>query len=419
MTGILAAFGAGALTAALSVELVAPTVQALGEGEAHGNESVSNFVGLLLGAIAGGVLFVVLDQLVNAHGGFLRKSASTIAYLTKAKVERTEQIVKDLGAIPLIRQLPPERVRLLAEDVKPGLFLDGETLFKEGGPADRLFLIRDGEVALFQRDEAVRTAGAGETVGEIALVGHTPRVVTAKAKGDVSVLVLTGQDLERWRRICPEFDRSLKEIARSRLEQIVQVGEQQLEQSKEWAELAIASMRQGGEVPTPEDLRRMKIEQGRPIAVWLGILLDGIPESFVIGSGFLALLSAKSAVSSEVSFLEIIPYTLIAGLFLSNFPEALSSSAGMRTQGWSAQKILLMWTSLMVITALGAGVGYWLGGALPHSVLVAVEGIAAGAMLTMIASTLIPESVHLGGRNTVGLSTLIGFLSAVAFKLFE
>ena len=73
---ILAAFGAGALIAALSVELVAPTVFALHEetGTPHHGEPFTHFFALLIGALLGGILFVILDQLVNAHGGFLRKS---------------------------------------------------------------------------------------------------------------------------------------------------------------------------------------------------------------------------------------------------------------------------------------------------------------------------------------------------------
>ena len=58
-----------------------------------------------------------------------------------------------------------------------------------------------------------------------------------------------------------------------------------------------------------------------------------------------------------MNFAEVVPYTLIAGLFLSNFPEALSSSVGMAQQGWSHTRVLTMWTVLVVVTALGAGVG--------------------------------------------------------------
>ena len=74
----------------------------------------------------------------------------------------------------------------------------------------------------------------------------------------------------------------------------------------------------------------------------------------------------------------------------------------------------------MVVTAIGAAVGYALGEVLGHTTLVAVEGVAAGAMLTMISATMIPEAVHLGGSSRrVGLATLIGFLAAIAFKLVE
>ncbi len=51
--------------------------------------------------------------------------------------------------------------------------------------------------------------------------------------------------------------------------------------------------------------------------------------------------------------------------------------------------------------------------------VVFAEGLAAGAMLTMIAAAMIPEAVHLGNANAVGLSTLVGFLAAISFKLLE
>jgi len=63
--------------------------------------------------------------------------------------------------------------------------------------------------------------------------------------------------------------------------------------------------------------------------------------------------------------------------------------------------------------------GFYFGEDVPHVIEVAAEGMAAGAMLTMIAQTMIPEAVHLGGANVVGLSTLTGFLLTAAFKLIE
>lgn len=158
---------------------------------------------------------------------------------------------------------------------------------------------------------------------------------------------------------------------------------------------------------------------GAPMAIWLGLLIDGIPESFVIGAGFLAILSGRLAAGADPGFTEVLPYTLIAGLFLSNFPEALSASLGMKKTGMSTSKIMMMWMSLVLIIALGSLAGYYIGSSIPHVYEIGIEGLAAGAMLTMIAQTMIPEAVHLGGVSVVGLSTLIGYLSAVAFKLFE
>jgi zinc transporter ZupT len=158
---------------------------------------------------------------------------------------------------------------------------------------------------------------------------------------------------------------------------------------------------------------------GAPLAIWLGLLIDGIPESFVIGAGFLTILSVKLGAGMNPSFTEVLPYTLIAGLFLSNFPEALSASLGMKKSGMSTGKIMLMWMSLVLIIAIGALGGYYVGASIPHEIEIGIEGLAAGAMLTMIAQTMIPEAVHIGGAKVVGLSTLIGYLSAVAFKLFE
>ena len=78
-----------------------------------------------------------------------------------------------------------------------------------------------------------------------------------------------------------------------------------------------------------------------------------------------------------------------------------------------------MWLSLTVMTSIGAGAGYWFGDMLDHGILVLIEGFAAGAMLTMIAAAMIPEAIHLGGRNSTGLATLAGFLSAISFKFLE
>ncbi|QBQ55446.1 ZIP family metal transporter [Nitrosococcus wardiae] len=109
---------------------------------------------------------------------------------------------------------------------------------------------------------------------------------------------------------------------------------------------------------------------------------------------------------------------LLAGLFLSNYPEALASSLGMRQQGLSFSRILFMWSSLMVFTGFGAVLGSLFFGGLPVPVFSAMQGVAAGAMLTMIAETMLPEAYSKGG-SVVGLSTLFGFLAAIFSRTLE
>jgi zinc transporter ZupT len=125
--------------------------------------------------------------------------------------------------------------------------------------------------------------------------------------------------------------------------------------------------------------------------------LDGIPESLIIGS---------TMEGSSVSL------ALIGGLFLANMPESMSSAVVMRRHGGRTRHILWMWTALMVMTAFGAALGNVFIADAPRELQVLLEGMAAGAMLAMIAQTMLPEAYDHGGWLT-GLMTVTGFLVAI------
>lgn len=420
LTGAMAAFGAGALIAAVAVELVAPTAEAVGVAGEHAAQARAAFIGLLVGAMVGGVLFVLLDRAVNAKGGFLRKASTLMAHVNRRRAEAHRRMLRDLCTISVLRLLPAERVALLVQDVHPEVFSEGDVLFRAGDSAESMYFVRDGEISLSSDGRVVDTATSGQTVGETALLAKTPRVVTATASGEVNAFSLSRADFERWRRECPELDRAVEAIATERLERVGKSRAQDAKAAEAWAKDAIRALRVGTEVPTLAEMRAAREEnEGAGFAIWLGGVIDGVPESLVIGSGFVALLTARLSVSETVTFGEVVPYTLLAGLFLSNVPEALSSSVSMRMQGWRPGVILGLWVSQLLIISLGAGVGFLLDDVLSHTVAASIEGVAAGAMLTVVASTMIPEAVHLGGNTIAGLSALIGFLSAVLFKLLE
>lgn len=419
---ILAAFGAGALIAALSVELVAPTVFALHQevGTSHHGDPFTHFFALLIGAVLGGILFVILDQLVNAHGGFLRKTSTSIAYFRIAERERQEKLVEELSQLPLLQNVSAQHVNALVSMVRPMRFYDGEVMAKQGEDADVLLFVMEGAVSVTRDGSSVGESGPDNVIGIIPILTQIPNPGTATAKGPVTALALSKGDFDRLRNISPAFDQACRDLTRERLELLEQLVTARHEQAIQWAQEATHALKTGTQIPTAVQLRRAKEEHGgAPLAIWLGILIDGIPESFVIGSGLLVLLQAKVELLGALRFVDVIPFTLIAGLFLSNFPEALASSANMKLQGWSKGNIFLMWFSLMVITAVGAGLGYLLAGALNPTWLIFAEGLAAGAMLTMIAAAMIPEAVHMGNASAVGLSTLAGFLAAISFKLLE
>ena len=66
-----------------------------------------------------------------------------------------------------------------------------------------------------------------------------------------------------------------------------------------------------------------------------------------------------------------------------------------------------------------AALGVFTGASLDPTTAIGIEGLAGGAMLTMVASTMLPEAAHEGGPTVTGFATLLGFFAATAFKLLE
>lgn len=419
---LLAAFGAGALLAALSVELIAPNTLALvGVEDESSGHSLTAFFAMVIGCVIGGLIYVLLDNVVNKKGGYLRKTSTLLRYYKKLSRQEQEEILERLAAIPLFQNFPPEHVDTLLSLLEPIVFKDRDVIVEEGAPAEATFLILEGTIDVLVGGQKLTEFEPGQIITSlIPMFMNTAYLGTGVANGEVKCLRISKAGFDELRQLSPEFDRICRKMAVERMESLQEIVTTRSEKLLSWLADSKSSLVHDTPIPEAPVLRKLKEEhRGAPLAVWLGILLDGIPESVVIGAGMLGILSAKLAAFGTVEFVDVIPFTLVAGLFLSNFPEALSSSANMLAQGWGKQRIFLMWFSLMVITAIGAGVGYLLAGVLDHTWLVFFEGLAAGAMLTMIAAAMIPEAVLMGSGNTVGLSTLAGFLGAILFKLLE
>ena len=353
--------------------------------------------------------YFLLDQLVNAHGGFLRKTTTSIQYFRLLKKKRQLLLLEKLARFELLQSLSSEHINTLVEAARPVAWLDGDVIYGEGDEPDWLIFILEGHVDAVSGDGTLGERGPGEVLGLALTETGLTAVGKTVARGPVKGVAVTKADIDLLRAESPEFDQACRDEVKAIVEYVRDRVAGKHERSVQWLDDAAASLQTASEMPDATEFRRAKEEHsGAPLAIWLGIFLDGIPESFVIGAGLLMLLRGVSDLGS-ITFAQVIPYTLVAGLFLSNFPEALASSTTMRLQGWSKRRIFWLWTSLMVITAVGAGFGFFLVESLDPTWVVFAEGVAAGAMLTMIASAMIPEAVHLGNANAVGLSTLAGF----------
>jgi ZIP family zinc transporter len=143
-----------------------------------------------------------------------------------------------------------------------------------------------------------------------------------------------------------------------------------------------------------------KQAQGSALAIVLGSVLDGIPESFVLG---LTVLQGQVSVS------------LLAAVLLSNLPEGMSSSSGLRAARWPERRVLLMWSAVIVVSALASGLGYAVLDPASGLTGALVQAFAAGALLAMLATTMLPEAYEKEGLWT-GPLVVLGFAASLALS---
>lgn len=145
-----------------------------------------------------------------------------------------------------------------------------------------------------------------------------------------------------------------------------------------------------------------KQEEGSGAAIFVGTLLDAIPESIVLGVGL------AMGGSIGVAFL--------AAVFVSNLPEGVAGTANLIAAGHSRRGILLMWLALVLLSAASAVLGYALIQWVPTADADIVEAFAGGAVLIMLADVMMPEAFE-HGRRLAGLLTVLGFAVAAALSV--
>ena len=156
-----------------------------------------------------------------------------------------------------------------------------------------------------------------------------------------------------------------------------------------------------------EDRKRVEGErasEGSGSAIFLGTLLDGIPETFVLG--------VSLALGGGVSL------AFLAAVFISNLPEAIAATGTMRATGRSARSVVMRWGCVVLASAVSAAIGYLVVSNVPGADGAFAQAFAAGAVLVMLADSMMPEAFHHGGP-TAGLLTVSGFIVATLISRLE
>jgi CRP-like cAMP-binding protein len=384
LSAAIMAFGSGTLLSALAFEITLPIY--------HRTEQ--SFWPLFLGFGLGGGLFTVVTYYVDERGGFVRHSASQRRYLYEHRQEEVSEILDRIAHIRLIQDLPPSEVQAIVPLLQLLIVEPDTVICEEGDVGDCMFLIVEGEAEIFKGRQRMATLGRGEVFGEMSVLTTEPRSATVMAQTPMKLYSLSRPDYESVVVRSPHLAgalsrtlaRRLRETTHSRAE-----AEQHLEQ---WRQQVLDSV----ELDLPAYQERAMLQNlatsTAPLAILVGTLIDNIPESTVIG-----IMSTETTTSS-----------FLVAVFISNFPEALSSSIGMRQAGTKPYRILALWSGVVLLSGLCAYGGSLVGGSLPIFVVAVAQALSGGAILAMLASTMMPEAYELGGSIVV-LATISGFLT--------
>lgn len=397
------AFGAGALLFALSVEL-------FGHVPHHAkNHGYYALLAALIGALIGGALFDLLNKALNNKGAFLRSLSNAKKYVARIKVQRAQAVVEELSSIKVLHGLSPEQMAGFVQRMRKISVPANTRIFNQGDDADKMFFLIKGEVQILRKNGGgseceIATLADGETFGEMGILTEQGRSASAVTKINSYFYTLDKSDFSFCIAETPELQKQLNKLASQRIDDL-SIKDAHFDGSR-WRAEAISHIEMSN-MPVSDDEIRLEGEvhggaNNAAFAIWLGILIDAIPESLVIG------MLAMSSKGMSLAF--------VAGVFLANLPEAMSSSVSMKKSGMNVKKILWMWGTLALLTGIGAYMGTVFFPADPQGAtfyfVIGIEGLAGGAMLTMIAETMLPEAFEQGG-SIVGLATLLGFLSAL------
>jgi CRP-like cAMP-binding protein len=380
-TAAIMAFGSGTLLSAIAFDITLPVF------------SGSGFLPLVVGFALGGTLFITIVSYIDDQGGFIRHPSSSRRFLYHHRQDETSEVLDRIEHIEMLHSLSPAEMQAIIPLLKPLMVEAGTVLCREGAPGNALFMIVDGEAEIFKGTQLMATLGAGEMFGEMALLTGETRSATVIASTSMELYELDKGDFDAMLTHSPQLASGLSRILARRLRETTQsTAKHKSTDDQHWRQRVLDSVEL--DIPLSEQQFQQLAQSSAPLAILVGTLMDNIPESLVIGFN-----AGTGHISSS----------FLMAVFISNIPEALSSSVGMQQAGTPARRILGLWGGAVLISGLMAMAGSLLINLTSDWFVAAAQATAGGAILAMLASTMMPEAYEMGG-GSVTFSTIAGFL---------
>ncbi len=205
MLAAMMALGAGALLAALSIDLVAESLE-------HGH-----FYPLAVGMIIGGIFFAILNSIVNGKGGFLRKTSTTHTHLSQTFNKRQKALIDRFSKVSLFRKLPPSEVHHLLPYLHRFQYRAGKVLVHEGDPGDLFFVVESGSALVMDdnKNTIASILSANQTYGISELLTNLTHRYTVVVKEDMHAWVINKESMDNVLRANPLLATEIRQIVAS------------------------------------------------------------------------------------------------------------------------------------------------------------------------------------------------------------
>jgi len=399
LLGMVLAFGSGALICAVSIELALRSVH---EMTGHGYGALAAWGLVAAGFMAGATIYTLGTGWLDRHGAAIRSPFRLRQTIEQEKRARAQRLFQQLAASAVFAQLPPEEISQIADCVDEVELPAGATVFRQGDAADALYVLIDGAAEVLEDSAGgegtrIATLKAGDAFGEMAVLTGQPRSATVRTIGAARLLRIRQADLHALVESSPVLSAAVAKLGHARaLENLSRPGTT----PEVWARIASEHVDRLTVREMNDRLHHGSSSAGA--AILLGNFLDVTPAAFVIGASFQGWHSLS------------LPLAL--GIFIADLPEAATSAAMLRRAGFTRRTILLLWTAVTLIASGAAVLGHVLVGASFSPVMALAEAFAGGAVLALVAQTMIPEAMDEAGPQAV-LPLILGFLASLAIIL--